>query len=37
MEKNFFPLVKIPSLWGGDFQGMWIYRAMPVFLCFASA
>jgi len=37
MEKNFFLLVKIPPLRGGDFQGMWIYRAMPVFRSLASA
>jgi hypothetical protein len=37
MEKNFFRLVKIPPLRGGDFQGMWTYRTMPVFRCFASA
>jgi hypothetical protein len=36
MEKNFFLLVKIPPLRGGDFQGMWIYRAMPVFRSLAS-
>jgi hypothetical protein len=30
MEKQFFPLMKIPPLRGGDFQGMSIYRPMPV-------
>ena len=37
MEKNIFPLVKIPSLWDGDFQGMRIHRPMPVSRCFALA
>ena len=31
MEKNFFLLVKIPPVRGGDFQGMRTYRAMPAF------
>jgi hypothetical protein len=30
MEKQRFPLVKIPPLRGGDFQGMRIYRPMAV-------
>ena len=30
MEKRFFPLVQIPPLRGGDFQGMRVYRPMPV-------
>ena len=37
MEKNFFLLVKIPPLRGGEFQGMRTYRAMPVFRSLASA
>jgi len=36
MESWRFPLVKFPPLWGGDFQGMRIYRPMLVFRCFAS-
>jgi hypothetical protein len=35
MEKRRFPLVKIPPLRGGDFQGMRIYRPMPVSGCSA--
>src|SRR3974377_314830 len=35
MEKNIFPLVKIPPLRGGDFQGMRIHRPMPVSRSFA--
>src|SRR5262245_24489940 len=37
MEKNIFPLVKIPPLRGGDFQGMRIHRPMPVSRSFALA
>ena len=37
MEKKFFPLVKIPPLRGGDFQGRRIHRPMPVSHGFASA
>jgi hypothetical protein len=37
MEKNIFPLVKIPPLRGGDFQGMRIHRPMPVCRSFALA
>jgi hypothetical protein len=36
MEKKFFPLVKIPPLRGGDFQGRRIHRPMPVSHGFAS-
>ena len=35
MERRRFPLVKIPPLGGGDFQGMRIYRPMPVSGCSA--
>ncbi len=35
MERRRFPLVKIPPLRGGDFQGMRIYRPMPVSGCSA--
>src|SRR5215467_3475022 len=37
MEKNIFPLVKIPPLRGGDFQGMRIHRPMLVVPSFALA
>ncbi len=37
MEKNIFPLVKIPPLRGGDFQGTRIHRPMPVCRSFALA
>ena len=30
MERWRFPLVKIPPFQGGDFQGMRVYRPMPV-------
>jgi hypothetical protein len=37
MEKKRFPLVKIPPLRGGDFQGMRIHRPMRVSRSFALA
>ena len=37
MEKNVFPLVKIPPQRGGDFQGMRIHRPIPVSCSFALA